>query len=247
MSLNVRCSFKLNAVIQLIHEYDNRPLIRALPKIYTSCPVEIIRKENGIYAFVNAKESKFNVRIELPQYIPETMELTSVFQNTVQMIRCSPVPSSILGAPPANVTYFCGKGQPGEKIYLQCPVGYCRININKILDNGRVLFESTNFLFAGTGRSILLKDKNGKCELIRTTVEKAYASNRLFLSEYPLSQIEFDESIIPLPVFCSRADENGIFLIAAEEAIDGTGILLKADGTEIKSFTYKANGRVDLS
>lgn len=247
MKLDVSCSFQLNAIIQLIHEHTNRPLVRTLPKIYTSGPVEIVRKENGMYAFVNAKEEKLHVRIELPQYLPETVEVPSVFRNKVQMVRCSPAPQTVLGAPPANTTYFCGKGQPEETVFLQCPVRSCQIRLNSILPDGRALFESSNFLFAGTGRCLLLESENGKRELVRTMVEKAYTPNRFFLSEQPLQQIESDKNVTVAPVFCTRADENGNYLLAAEEAADGTGILLRSDGTEQQSFSYQANGRVILS
>jgi len=247
MSLDLHCYVHLNAVIHLIHEHTNRPLVQALPRFYTNCPVDVVKKENGMYAFINAEKPVFQVRIQLPQYLTETLELSADFQDKVQVVRCSPVPKSVLGAPPANTTYFCGTGMTGEKIYLQCPVRYCQIRINKILPDGRALFESTNFLFAGTGRCLLLKDKNENCELVHTIVEKEYTPNRFFLSENPLQKITSEKDVTVVPVFCTRADAEGHFLAAAEDVEDGTGFLLYADGTKRQSFLYQAGGRVMLS
>lgn len=246
MSIDVKCIFNLNAVIQIINEHNNKPIIKENPRIYSSCPVEIIRKENGMFAFVNAKEKKFNIKIDLPRYLSETAEIFSDFKNKVHIIRCSPNPMSILGVPDASTTYFEGKALPNERIYLQCPIGYCNINLNNVLDDGTALFESTNFLFAGMGRCLLLKDENGKCQLVHTEVSKEYPSNRLFVSDKPLKERNFSGNVTVLPVFSVRSDKNGKFLLAAEDAIDGTANVLDSNGRKIKSFEYQANKRIKI-
>lgn len=247
MITDVSCTFKLNAVIQLIDEHTNRPLIRMIPKIYTSSPVDIIRKDNGMYAFVNAKEKYFNVRVELPLYLPEEFTLSCDFNNRVKMIRCSPEPDSVLGAPPTAVTYFLGNGNPDKKIFLQCKIHNCQIRLKSLLENGHALFESTNFLYAGTGRYLLLKDEYEKKEIISTIIDKAYMPKRFFLSEYPLHNIKSKTKITIEPLFCTHTNKNGSFLFAVEDAEDGEGILCFPDGTQWKTFSYEANKRVIIN
>lgn len=239
-------SYRLNCVIQLIQEHTNLPLMQPLPRICVSCPADVIRKENGMFAFVNAADPVFQVRIELARYLPETVELQSTFSGRVQPVRCSPVPESILGDPPVNTTYFFGQAPPGTKVYLTCPVRYCRIQLKQLLPDGRGLFESSNFSSAGTGRHLLLRGTEGHCALVQTMLANGYAPGRFFCSEQPLPAGMFQHETEILPVFCSRADGAGRFFTAAEEAVDGTAILLSETGAEQRKVPYQANRRVIL-
>lgn len=169
--------------------------------------------------------------------------MNAQFKGYVHMVRMSPAPRSVLGNPSAGQTFLCGKGIPNEKVYLHCNVKYCQILFRKVLADGRALFESSNFLDAGTGRTLLLSDDAGNHELISTMIDSKYPPNRYFLSEQPLCRIKADSSITAEPVITARTDENGRFLAAAEELQDGVCKLLGADGSVQKEYPFRAGGR----
>lgn len=243
MSLDLTLRVHLNAVIQLIHEHTNSPIVQKLPKIYTSCPVEIVRKTSGRFAFVNAVQPKFEVRVELPLYLPETLMMDASFSGAVHMVRMSPVPDSVLGKPSADQTYLCGSSTPYDKVYLHCKMKYCSIAFMQQLPDGRALFESSNFLDAGTGRTLLLTDGAGNHELITTMIDSKYPPNRYFLSEQPLRCVKVSKGVSAEPVITVRADEHGKFLAAAAELQEGTCQMLGADGGIIKGYPFRPGGR----
>jgi len=244
MSLDLTISTHLNAVLQLVHEHTNQPLTQSLPKIYTSCPVEIIRKGIGMYAFVNAKEPVVHVHITMPLFETEETEFKAKFSGRVQIIRFSPSPSMVLGMPPANMTYFSGITKPEKRVYLQCPVQYCDIFASQMLPDGRILMESTNFMDAGTWRCILLKTPDGKQEFIRTVFEKNYSPKQYFASAQPLRKITSVDQVTAFPIFTAHADKQGRFLAAAQEAISGNCVMLDENGQEIRHITYQAGSFV---
>ena len=244
MNIDLTVRFHLNAVIQLINEYSNRPLVERIPRIYTDSPVEIIRKENGMYAFVNAQEKEINIHIELPQFLSEDFTVSAKSGYSVKMVRCTPEPLHILGAPPADMTYFCGKSEPKSRVYLLCPVKYCRIKAKERLEDGRILFESMNFLNAGTGRTVLLENGNGQSEFVRTEVDKEYSPKRFFLAKS--EKIESVENLHIRPVFSARTDAEGNFLVAVSEAEDGVCRVLDENKKLICESSYISGGRVIL-
>ena len=246
MSLDLTLRVHLNAVIQLIHEHTNSPIVEKLPKIYTSCPVEIVRKTSGRFAFVNAAQPQFEVRVELPLYLPETLAMDAAFSGSVRMVRMSPKPDSVLGNPSADQTDLCGSSTPHEKVYLHCGMKFCTISLLQILPDGRALFESSNFLDAGTGRTLLLTDGAGGHELVTTMIESKYPPNRYFLSEQPLRTVKISKGIAVEPVITVRADEKGRFLAAATELRDGTCQMLGADGGVLREYPFRPGGRFIL-
>ena len=243
MSIDMTLRVHLNAVIQLIHEHTNTPIVQHLPKIYTSCPVDIVRKSAGRFAFVNATEPQFSIRIELPLFLPEKLLLDAKFEGVVQTVRMTPVPDSVLGAPKSGQTYLCGRGVPDEKVFLHCDVCFCRIRFLRLLEDGRALFESRNFQDAGTGRTLLLTDGAGKRKMITTMIEPEYMPNRYFLSEQPVTDLDTESGLTAEPVITARADNCGKFLAAAEELREGNCTVLENDGSVRKEYPFKPGGR----
>ena len=244
MNLDLKISIHLNAVIQLVHEHTNRPLTQVIPRFSASCPVKIIRKENGMYAFADASEPQVHVSITLPLFETEETEFTTKFSGRVQVIRCSPSPKSVLGRPPANMTYFSGTAEAGKIAFLQCPVQYCDIFPSQMLPDGRILLESTNFMNADTHRCVLLKTPDGSQEFIRTMFEKKYSPRQYFASAEPLQKITSAEQVTAFPIFTARADSQGQFMAAAEEAMSGECIQLDENGQELRRIAYQAGGIV---
>ncbi len=232
MKTDVTLSFSLSGVIQLVDEHTNQYIQSGKARIYTSCPTKVVQKENGIYVFLNAESPEFQVRVELPAYRSETQVLKRCSLDDIKPVRMTPKNLGIWALQNRDVTYFSGTAQPEALVRLLCPVRYCQIRFCKQLRDGRILMESGNFLYAATGRSLLLRDKTGRTELIQTAIDKVYLSERYFVSAEPLKAVSAEDITEIQPVFCARADAEGNFIIAVEEAEEKDIFLIAEDGTQ---------------
>ena len=106
--------------------------------------------------------------------------------------------------------------------------------------------ESSNFLYAATGRSLLLRDKAGRTELIQTAVDKVYLSERYFVSAAPLKIVSAEDIIEIQPVFCARADAEGNYIIAVEEAEEKEIFLIEEDGTSESVTAVSSEAKPNL-
>ena len=244
MNIDTTLRVRLDAVVQLIHEYTNMPIVQQ-PKIYTSCHAIVVPKPAGRFAFVNAAGSQFSVNIEVPSFLSETVTLNAGFEDGVRIVRMSPSPDHVFGGPQKGQTYLCGVAKPYERVFLHCPVNFCRIIFVRLLEDGRALFESRNFQYAATGRTLLLKDSHGNRQLITTMIDPEYFPKRYFLSEQPVT-INVEGSVTAEPVMTVRADSSGKYLAAAEELREGCCTVLEADGSVRKEYPFKPGGRFIL-
>ena len=181
-------TFRLDAVVQLINAHTNEPILKRIPRIFINCPAKIARKENGLYTFSNVEYETFEIRIELPQFLPEVVTLTRKRDVKPCQIRCTPDPKFIVGNTETDTTYFDGTAEENELVFISCPVKYCKIKYVRLLDDGRALFESRNFLQAGTGRWIKLETESGKNLLVRTDTDTEYNPLRYFVTDHHLVQ-----------------------------------------------------------
>ena len=144
MNIDTTLRVRLDAVIQLIHEYTNMPIVQQ-PKIYTSCQAIVVPKPAGRFAFVNAAGSQFSVNIEVPSFLSETVTLNAGFEDGVRIVRMSPSPDHVFGGPQKGQTYLCGVAKPYERVFLHCPVNFCRIIFVRLLEDGRAMIDPEYF------------------------------------------------------------------------------------------------------
>lgn len=244
MNLDTTLRVRMDAVIQLINEHTNMPIIKQ-PKIYTSCHAIVVPKPAGYFAFANTEKTEFCVKIDVPLFLSETVTLNTGYEKEVKIVRMSPTPDRIFEEPKKGQTYLCGIGKPDENVFLHCPVNFCRIAFLRLLEDGRALFESRNFQDAVTGRTLLLKNNSGDRQLITTMIDPEYFPKRYFLSEQSIT-INTDNGVTAEPVMTVRADSSGKYLAVGNELREGYCTVLEADGSEREQYPFRPGGRFIL-
>ncbi len=224
--------FRLFAVIQLFDEHTNRFIFDNKTRLFTDHRVDIVTKDNGVFALSNYDGDELEIMIEAPRYITERLTLKR--GERIVPVRLTPEAPLLTDDPDKSKTLFIGMGQAGEYIRLLCPVEHCRVEFVRAAE-GCPIFESGNLTHAESGRQLLVTDSNGRTEIVTAAVLPAEPPTRFTASE-PLKKADVNNIVSVEPIFAARANKMGEYVIRVENAApnaEETAVFLSEDSERL--------------